>query len=227
MNKKDFLYVGIFVIVFAVAVFGVSIFKKNNPKTENIDSGEILDNGASSTEAGEDTLLPESEEAPAEYFDLLSEARELISSKKYNQALSKIDDALIVYKNSQAYVLKASVYEITNNQAERRKALYEVVYTYGNLDSRYWRLYVDSLIQTKAPIDQIKQTYEDGISRIKPVAETVGISHLVDMYTGYAGYLGGNGFYSEAISYLRLAIELDPSREAVFMGEIEYLQSKM
>lgn len=224
MNKKDFLYVGIFVIVFAVSVFAVSIFKKNNPKTENIDSSEILDDNATSTETGEGE---ESEQIPPEYFEILSEARELISSKKYNQALSKIDDALIVYKNSQAYVLKASVYEITNNQVERRKALYEVIYTYGNLDSRYWRLYVDSLIQTKASIDQIKQTYEDGISRIKPVAETVGISHLVDMYTGYAGYLGGNGFYSEAISYLRLAIELDPSREAVFMGEIEYLQSKM
>lgn len=224
MNKKDFLYVGIFVIVLAGIILGVSIFKKNNPKTENIDSSEILDDNATSTETGEGE---ESEQIPPEYFEILSEARELISSKKYNQALSKIDDALIVYKNSQAYVLKASVYEITNNQVERRKALYEVIYTYGNLDSRYWRLYVDSLIQTKASIDQIKQTYEDGISRIKPVAETVGISHLVDMYTGYAGYLGGNGFYSEAISYLRLAIELDPSREAVFMGEIEYLQSKM
>lgn len=224
MNKKDFLYVGIFVIVLAGIILGVSLFKKNNPKTENIDSSEILDDNATSTETGEGE---ESEQIPPEYFEILSEARELISSKKYNQALSKIDDALIVYKNSQAYVLKASVYEITNNQAERSKALYEVIYTYGNLDSRYWRLYVDSLIQTKAPIGQIKQTYEDGISRIKPVAETVGISHLVDMYTGYAGYLGGNGFYSEAISYLRLAIELDPSREAVFMGEIEYLQSKM
>jgi tetratricopeptide (TPR) repeat protein len=218
MNKKDWIYIGVFVavLVSAISIFGIK--KESDTQVDPIDIGE----NATTTEEGE-----VSENAPKEYFDLLSDARDLVREKKYNEALLKAGEALDIYDGFQAYATISSIHDFTGDIAAKRDALYEVIYTFGNLESKYWRSYLDTLIQTDIDSGVVRSVYEEGIERIRIVSEAIGMNHLIDMYTGYASYLGGNSYYQEAINYLNKALEIDPSRSEIYNSEIEGLQDKL
>ncbi|MFT5359568.1 MAG: tetratricopeptide (TPR) repeat protein [Candidatus Paceibacteria bacterium] len=222
MNKKDWIYIGTFVSAVVLAVILFSINK--NPKTEIIT--DVEDVTATSTEEGLDGVEVEAN-APNEYFDLLSDARDLTRDKKYNEALQKTGEAISLYNGFQAYITISSIHDFTGDIAGKRDALYEVVYTFGNLESKYWRAYLTTLIHSKVDDSMIRSVYEEGITRIESVASTIGMNHLIDMYTGYASYLGGNDFYQEAISYLEKALAIDPERSDIYNSEIESLQEEL
>lgn len=222
MKKKDWLYIVVFIIVLGGVIFFASFKQEGEHVPLDEQTATTTEDGLDEEE-GEET----SERIPQEYFDALTEARELTRSEKYDQALVKIEEALVYYQGSQAYVTKATVYDFMRNYAGVRDAMYEVVYTFGVLDSRYYRKYIDALIQTGASSAEVAQVYEDGISKIAPLADTIGKGHLIDLYTGYAGFLEGQGDYAGAIRYLELALALNPSQAEIIRTQIEALRAKI
>ncbi len=213
MKKKEWIYI----LIFGIIVAGVIVFlPEKDPSIEEIIEEDILN------EEGEEQI-----EIPEEYFDLLREARDLIDEEKYSEAIAVVEDALELHEGFQAYLTLAAVHDFTRDYSAKKDALYEVIYTFGNLDSKYWRSYIDALIQIEIDSDTIMAVYEDGITRIRATVNAVGVNHLIDMYTGYASYLGGNQMYAEAIDYLERALAIDPERSEIYNSEIEYYQGKI
>jgi tetratricopeptide (TPR) repeat protein len=221
MKKKDWLYILGFVVIFVavVLVFG--------PGTDK-NSDEIpAESVSSTTEDGTDEILEDDVAIDPRYFDLLGEARDLAFDGEYQAALQKISDASAYHANFQLEVTRATVYELMGDYEKQKDALYKVIYEYNILEARYWRDYAHALIQTGARVSLIRKAYEDGIDRIEPVAQTIGLGNLIDMYTGYAGYLAGNGFAEDAITYLQKVLVINPERADIYNAEIRQLQEQL
>jgi tetratricopeptide (TPR) repeat protein len=224
MKEYKNIIVILVVVVFAILaiVFAFVNKTKVNVDQDTTEQEEVQDEETVQNTQGED-LDEEEVESLEIYNEMLKDGADLTKEGKYEEAISLLEDALDIYEDVRAYIALYVNYDWLGEKEEAREALNTAVYEFGNLNPMHWKNLAILTAQTTGKFKKVSEVYEDGINRLE-LAQQVGVLNL---YTGYSGYLAGNEYYQEAIDYLVKAQEMNPDKFNLYQLEIETLQENL